>query len=110
LWPLPPSTGPLEAIVKSLDASFSGNVDLREDLLAWREITRDLAIHLGKNLPLERFLQELQTAFEGTDTEATEPDSDDHPRSKGREFDIVHVIGMVERDHSVYPEHETGGR
>ena len=70
----------MEAIVKSLDASFSGHVDLREDLLAWREIIRDLAIHLGKNHPLERFLQELQTAFEGTDTEPTEPDADDHPR------------------------------
>ena len=70
----------MEAIVKSLDASFSGHVDLREDLLAWREIIRDLAIHLGKNHPLARFLQELQTAFEGTDTEPTEPDADDHPR------------------------------
>src|SRR5262249_27212440 len=34
--------------------------DLAEDLAAWQEISRDIAKHLGRNVPLDQFLQELQ--------------------------------------------------
>jgi len=41
-------------------AGSDSNPDLEEDMAAWREISRDIASHLGKNVPLDQFLQELQ--------------------------------------------------
>lgn len=70
--------------------------DLAEDLAAWREISRDIARHLGRNVPLDQFLQELQLRSKepapkpGTVTLMTVHGA------KGREFDYVYVIGLAE--------------
>lgn len=70
--------------------------DLAEDLGAWREISRDIAKHIGRNVPLHQFLQELQLRSKepspkpGTVTLMT------IHRAKGREFDFVYVIGLAE--------------
>lgn len=70
--------------------------DLAEDLAAWREISRDVARHIGRNPPLDQFLQELQlrskepSPKKGTVTLMTVHGA------KGREFDVVYVIGLAE--------------
>jgi len=40
--------------------SRAAEVDLAEDVSAWREILREIATSVGRNLPLDQFLQELQ--------------------------------------------------
>ena len=86
----------IEFLVSAFAASSDQSNDLAEDLAAWQQIARELTIHLGKTPPLEQFLQELQLR-------SKEPSPKDGAvtlmtihGSKGREFDVVHVIGLVE--------------
>lgn len=71
-------------------------VDLVEDRAAWIELTGDIARNVGRNIPLEQFLQELQLRSKepspkpGTVTLMTVHGA------KGREFDHVYVIGLAE--------------
>jgi DNA helicase-2/ATP-dependent DNA helicase PcrA len=89
------------ATIDDVTAVFDARVeqsgaDLSEDLSAWREISKDLTTQLGKNPPLEQFLQELQLrSKEPTPKDGTVTLMTIHG-SKGREFDVVHVIGLVE--------------
>jgi len=70
--------------------------DLTEDLTAWRELTRDIQGHIGKNAPLDQFLQELQLrSKEPTPKPETVTLMTIHG-AKGKEFDIVYVIGLAE--------------
>lgn len=70
--------------------------DLFEDLTAWREISRDITKHLGRNVPLDQFLQELQLrSKEPTPKPGTVTLMTIHG-AKGREFDFVYAIGLAE--------------
>ena len=70
--------------------------DLAEDAAAWRELSRDIACHIGKNAPLDQFLQELQLrSKEPTPKPDTVTLMTIHG-AKGREFDFVFVIGLAE--------------
>lgn len=70
--------------------------DLSEDLTAWRELSRDIAGHIGKNAPIDQFLQELQLrSKEPTPKSDTVTLMTIHG-AKGREFDFVYVIGLAE--------------
>jgi DNA helicase-2/ATP-dependent DNA helicase PcrA len=70
--------------------------DLAEDMAAWRELSCDIAGHIGRTAPLDQFLQELQlrskepTPKSGTITLMT------IHGAKGREFDRVYVVGLAE--------------
>lgn len=76
--------------------SSESESDLAEDLAAWREISRDIAKHLGHNAPLDQFLQQLQLrSKEPSPKPATVTLMTVHG-AKGREFDIVYVIGLAE--------------
>jgi DNA helicase II / ATP-dependent DNA helicase PcrA len=87
-----------EAILRSFGNEVGGQADsdLAEDMAAWRELDRDISGNIGKNAPLDQFLQELQlrskepTAKPDTVTLMT------IHGSKGREFDSVYVIGLAE--------------
>jgi DNA helicase-2/ATP-dependent DNA helicase PcrA len=70
--------------------------DLAEDIAAWRELSRDIASHIGKNAPLDQFLQELQLrSKEPTPKPGTVTLMTIHG-AKGREFDFIYVIGLAE--------------
>ncbi len=70
--------------------------DLAEDMAAWRELSRDIASHVGKNAPLDQFLQELQLrSKEPTPKPDTVTLMTIHG-AKGREFDFVYAIGLAE--------------
>ena len=87
--------GILEEITKER-AGDDADPDLDEDTTAWREISRDIASHLGKNAPLEQFLQELQLrSKEPTPKPDTVTLMTIHG-AKGREFDFVYVVGLAE--------------
>jgi len=87
--------GILAEIAKELEGPDADS-DLQEDMAAWREISRDIASHLGKNVPLDQFLQELQLrSKEPTPKPDTVTLMTIHS-AKGREFDFVYVIGLAE--------------
>jgi DNA helicase-2/ATP-dependent DNA helicase PcrA len=70
--------------------------DLAEDAAAWRELSRDIAAHIGKTAPLDQFLQELQLRSKEP---APKPDTVTLMTihgAKGREFEFVFVIGLAE--------------
>jgi DNA helicase-2/ATP-dependent DNA helicase PcrA len=74
----------------------SDESDVAEDMAAWRDLSRDIASHIGKGAPLEQFLQELQLR-------SKEPAPKPHSvtlmtihGAKGREFERVYVIGLAE--------------
>lgn len=85
----------LAEIAKEM-TSPDANADLAEDMAAWREISRDISSHLGKNVPLDQFLQELQLrSKEPTPKPETVTLMTIHG-AKGREFDFVYVVGLAE--------------
>jgi DNA helicase II / ATP-dependent DNA helicase PcrA len=87
--------GLLEEVAKEL-AGPDANSDLQEDMAAWREISRDITSHLGKNVPLDQFLQELQLrSKEPTPKPGTVTLMTIHG-AKGREFDFVYVVGLAD--------------
>jgi DNA helicase-2/ATP-dependent DNA helicase PcrA len=87
--------GILAEIAKEL-AGPNADSDLEEDMAAWREISRDISSHLGKNAPLDQFLQELQLrSKEPTPKPDTVTLMTIHG-AKGREFDFVYVVGLAE--------------
>jgi DNA helicase-2/ATP-dependent DNA helicase PcrA len=89
----------LDAILAEIANELTGpdaDADLREDMAAWREISRDISSHLGKNVPLDQFLQELQLrSKEATPKPGTVTLMTIHG-AKGREFDFVYVVGLAE--------------
>jgi DNA helicase-2/ATP-dependent DNA helicase PcrA len=70
--------------------------DFAEDRAAWIELTSDIGRNVGRQLPLDQFLQELQLRSKeplpkpGTVTLMTVHGA------KGREFDYVYVVGLAE--------------
>lgn len=87
--------GVLEELAKEVPGPDAES-DLAEDLTAWRELTRDIASHIGRHAPLEQFLQELQLrSKEPTPKPDTVTLMTIHG-AKGREFDIVYAIGLAE--------------
>jgi DNA helicase-2/ATP-dependent DNA helicase PcrA len=77
-------------------ANEDTQVDLVEDRMAWTELANDITRNVGRQIPLEQFLQELQlrskepTPKPGTVTLMTVHGA------KGREFDHVYVVGLAE--------------
>lgn len=100
---LPSDGSNAKAIVTQIVAEFSTlqgaegeNVDLAEDASAWRELTSGIARHLGRDAPLDQFLQELQLrSKEPTPKPGTVALMTVHG-AKGREFDYVYVVGLAE--------------
>ncbi len=85
-------------IVRSFEQQVvsSASDDLQQDVTAWNELSRDIARHIGKNAPLEQFLQEMQLrSKEPTPGPQTVVLMTIHG-AKGREFDTVYVIGLAE--------------
>jgi DNA helicase II / ATP-dependent DNA helicase PcrA len=70
--------------------------DLAEDLAAWREISRDIARHIGRTAPLDQFLQELQLRSKEPSPKPGVVTLTTIHGAKGGEFDCVYVIGLVE--------------
>lgn len=101
----------IEEILTEFERASTGaenESDLAEDLTAFREISRDIAKHIGRNVPLDQFLQELQLRSKepspkpGTVTLMT------IHGAKGREFDFVYVVGLAEDVMPSYQSRQKG--
>lgn len=101
----------IEAILGEFAKQLAGPAaesDLAEDMAAWRELSRDIAGHIGKNAPLDQFLQELQLrSKEPTPKPETVTLMTIHG-AKGREFDFVYVIGLAEDVMPSYQSRQKG--
>jgi DNA helicase-2/ATP-dependent DNA helicase PcrA len=90
------ATGDILSEFEQASASTENESDLAEDLAAWREISRDIAKHLGRNVPLDQFLQELQLRSKEPSPNPGSVTLMTIHGAKGREFDFVYVIGLAE--------------
>lgn len=106
-----------KAIIEGITAEFSQGLygpdnesDLAEDLSAWRELTRDIFGHIGKNAPLDQFLQELQLRSKEPTPKANTVTLMTIHGAKGREFDFVYVIGFAEDIMPSYQSKQKGDR
>lgn len=70
--------------------------DLVEDLAAWREISKDIEKHFGRNITLDEFLQQLQLRSKEPSPHANTVTLMTVHGAKGREFDYVYLIGLAE--------------
>jgi DNA helicase II / ATP-dependent DNA helicase PcrA len=88
----------IDEILSEFEQATAGSdeTDLAEDLSAWREISRDIARHIGRNVPLDQFLQELQLRSKEPSPKPGMVTLMTIHAAKGREFDFVYVIGMAE--------------
>ena len=89
----------IDDILSAIENAGSGreeDSDLSEDLTAWREISRDITKHLGRDVPLDQFLQELQLRSKEPSPKPGIVSLMTIHGAKGREFDVVYVIGLAE--------------
>ena len=89
----------IDEIVSKFDSLLSEveeDADLSEDLLAWREISKDIAQHIGRDAPLDQFLQQLQLRSKERSPGRNTVSLMTVHGAKGREFEIVYVIGLAE--------------
>ncbi|MEA2240204.1 MAG: ATP-dependent helicase UvrD/PcrA [Thermoanaerobaculia bacterium] len=70
--------------------------DLEEDLAAWKELCHGIAAHVGRDAPLDQFLQELQLRSKDPTPSGDTVTLMTIHGAKGREFDCVYVIGLAE--------------
>lgn len=103
----------VDAILGEFGKELAGsetNCDLAEDMAAWQELSGDIAGHIGKNAPLDQFLQELQfRSKEPTPKPDTVTLMTIHG-AKGREFDFVYVIGLAEDVMPAFQSKKKGDR
>lgn len=98
-------------ILAEFESSLSEDepdADLTEDLAAWREISRDIARHFGRNIPLDQFLQQLQLRSKEPSPQPGTVTLMTVHGAKGREFDIVYVIGLAEDIMPSYQSRQKG--
>ena len=89
-------------------AEPSVDSDLAEDMLAWRQLTRDIAAHIGKNAPVDQFLQELQLRSKEPIPKPNSVTLMTIHGAKGKEFDFVYVIGLAEDVMPSYQSRQKG--
>jgi DNA helicase II / ATP-dependent DNA helicase PcrA len=103
----------VDKLVAEFQSAASGEEamsDLAEDLAAWREISGDIARHLGRNAPLDQFLQQLQLRSKEPSPKPDTVTLMTVHGAKGREFDWVYVIGMAEDILPSYQSRQKGDK
>jgi DNA helicase II / ATP-dependent DNA helicase PcrA len=78
--------------------------DLAEDVAAWKEISREIGGNVGKAIPLDQFLQELQLRSKEPSPKGQTVRLMTIHAAKGREFDFVYLVGLAE---SVLPSYQS---
>jgi DNA helicase-2/ATP-dependent DNA helicase PcrA len=91
-------------------AGREGDADLAEDMAAWRELSRDIAGHIGRGAPLDQFLQELQLRSKEPSPKPDTVTLMTIHGAKGREFDFVYVIGLAEDVMPSFQSRQKGDR
>lgn len=86
----------VEEVLAAIPAQDDEASDIAEDRAAWSDLVRSIGKTIGREAPLEQFLQELslrsKEAPVGNDTVTLMTIHG----AKGKEFDHVYVVGMAE--------------
>ncbi|MCF8532989.1 MAG: ATP-dependent helicase [Reyranella sp.] len=88
-----------DAVIAELEKAASVSdaaSDFSEDATAWRELTSDIIRHAGKAATLDQFLQELQLRSKEPSPKPNTVTLTTVHAAKGREFDVVYVVGLAE--------------
>ena len=83
-------------VIDGIVADCGGQGDLADDARAWAEITTEISRQLGRDLPIEQFLQELALRSKEPSPKRNTVTLMTIHAAKGREFDFVYVVGLVE--------------
>jgi DNA helicase II / ATP-dependent DNA helicase PcrA len=86
----------IEEVFSRLPAIEEDTSDLAEDKAAWSELIRNIAKQIGKNAPLEQFLQELALRSKEPPVKADSVTLMTIHGAKGKEYDHVYVVGLAE--------------
>jgi DNA helicase-2/ATP-dependent DNA helicase PcrA len=70
--------------------------DISEDRAAWSDLIKNIVKTVGKNAPLEQFLQELSIRSKEPPTDKNSVTLMTIHAAKGKEFDHVYVAGLAE--------------
>ena len=110
-----PSTA--KAVIGPIIAEFAKEMagpdtesDLTEDMAAWQELSRDILGQMGKNVPLDQFLQELQLRSKDPTPKPETVMLMTIHGAKGKEYDFVYVIGLAEDVMPSYQSRQKGDR
>jgi DNA helicase-2/ATP-dependent DNA helicase PcrA len=99
----------LQEFAKRLTAPETES-DLAEDMAAWRELSRGIAGHVGRDAPLDQVLQELQLRSKEPSPRPNAVTLMTIHGAKGREFDCVYVIGLAEDVMPSFQSRQKGDR
>jgi DNA helicase-2/ATP-dependent DNA helicase PcrA len=97
-------------VVDSIVADTGGQGDLADDARAWTEITGEVSRYLGRDLPLEQFLQELALRSKEPGPRRQTVTLMTIHAAKGREYDFVYVVGLAEDMMPSYQSRKKGDK
>jgi len=83
-------------LIKTALEQFSLDDDIAEDRAAWDDLSRNIAKTIGRDAPLEQFLQELAIRSKEPPTAKNTVSLMTIHGAKGREFVHVYVAGLAE--------------
>jgi DNA helicase-2/ATP-dependent DNA helicase PcrA len=86
----------VEQVTDLFTADEEFAVDLSEDMAAWHDLERSIGQTIGRDAPLEQFLQELAIRSKEPPAPTGSVTLMTIHGSKGKEFDHVYLIGLAE--------------
>ncbi|MBG0796646.1 ATP-dependent helicase [Methylocystis sp. L43] len=86
----------IEAVLTRIPAQDDESSDIAEDRAAWSDLVRSIGKTLGRDAPLEQFLQELAIRSKEAPVGKNTVTLMTIHGAKGKEFDHVYVVGLAE--------------
>ncbi|MGP2494454.1 ATP-dependent helicase [Mesorhizobium sp. PUT5] len=86
----------IETVLAKMPAHDDTSSDIAEDRAAWADLTRNIGKTIGRDAPLEQFLQELAIRSKEAPVGRNTVTLMTIHGAKGKEFDHVYVVGLAE--------------
>ncbi|MBY5379344.1 ATP-dependent helicase [Rhizobium leguminosarum] len=86
----------IEAVFAKMPVQDDGSSDIAEDRAAWSDLARNIGKTIGRDAPLEQFLQELAIRSKEAPVGSNTVTLMTIHGAKGKEFDHVYVVGLAE--------------
>lgn len=86
----------IEGVLAKIPAQNDESSDIAEDRAAWSDLVRSIGKTIGRDAPLEQFLQELAIRSKEAPVGSNTVTLMTIHAAKGKEFDHVYVVGLAE--------------
>ncbi|MGE3708812.1 MAG: ATP-dependent helicase [Hyphomicrobiaceae bacterium] len=86
----------IEAVLAKIPVQEDQSSDIAEDRAAWADLARSIGKTIGRDAPLEQFLQELAIRSKEAPISGNTVTLMTIHGAKGKEFDHVYVVGLAE--------------